>query len=104
MSTYRLENLFEPRSVALVGASPREGSLGKALLANLNDGGFPGALHLVNPHHREIEGSPLRGVARRDREPRRCGDHRYAEGHGARAYRRGRAVGLPRGDHYHRRL
>ena len=58
MSTYRLENLFEPRSVALVGASPREGSLGKALLANLRDGGFPGALHLVNPHHREIEGRP----------------------------------------------
>jgi acetyltransferase len=56
MSTYRLDRLFAPRSVALVGASPRDQSVGRAILKNLHTGGWPGALHLVNPKHREIEG------------------------------------------------
>src|SRR5881409_817013 len=57
MSIYRLETLFAPRSVALVGASPRAGSLGHTVLHNLRAGGFSGALHLVNPRHVEVEGS-----------------------------------------------
>ena len=56
MSTYRLDRLFAPRSVALVGASPRETSLGRAILNNLRAGGWRGPLWLVNPKHREIEG------------------------------------------------
>ncbi|MFO1147613.1 MAG: bifunctional acetate--CoA ligase family protein/GNAT family N-acetyltransferase [Alsobacter sp.] len=56
MSTYRLEHLFAPRSVALVGASTRPGSMGAAIFRNLRDGGFAGELHLVNPRHREIDG------------------------------------------------
>ena len=32
MSTYRLKNLLSPHSVALVGASPRHGSVGRAIL------------------------------------------------------------------------
>jgi acetyltransferase len=31
MSTYRLDKLFSPRSVAVVGASPRETSPGRAV-------------------------------------------------------------------------
>jgi acetyltransferase len=56
MSTYRLKKLISPRSVALVGASPREGSVGRAVLRNLRAGGFSGSLALVNPHHRDIDG------------------------------------------------
>lgn len=56
MSTYRLDSLFAPRSVALVGASPREGSLGRAVLRNMRRGGFEGAIWPVNPRHDEIEG------------------------------------------------
>jgi acetyltransferase len=56
MSTYRLEMLFRPRSVALVGASPRERSLGRAIVRCLRDGQFDGPLHIVNPHYGEIEG------------------------------------------------
>jgi acetyltransferase len=56
MSTYRLEMLFRPRSVALVGASPREQSLGRLIVRCLRDGQFGGSLHIVNPHHRETEG------------------------------------------------
>ncbi|MBF9234982.1 bifunctional acetate--CoA ligase family protein/GNAT family N-acetyltransferase [Microvirga alba] len=56
MSTYRLDKLFAPHSVAVVGASPRPGSLGLTFLKNLMEGGFEGALYPVNPHHRQIEG------------------------------------------------
>jgi acetyltransferase len=56
MSTYRLETLFAPRSVAVVGASPRQTSTGRAVLENLLGSGFPGAIHLVNPRYDEIAG------------------------------------------------
>src|SRR3954470_7624944 len=56
MSTYRLDRLFTPRAVALVGASPRDKSLGRAILNNLRGGGWAGPLHLVNPSHPEIDG------------------------------------------------
>jgi acetyltransferase len=58
MSTYRLERVFSPRSLALVGASPRHKSVGRAILHNLRDGGWSGPLHVVNPMHREIDGIP----------------------------------------------
>jgi len=56
MSTYRLETLFAPRSVAVVGASPRQTSTGRAILQNLRQAGFPGTVYLVNPRYDEIEG------------------------------------------------
>jgi acetyltransferase len=56
MSTYRLDNLFAPRSVALVGASPREHSVGRMVLRNLHEAGFGGTVALVNPKYAEIEG------------------------------------------------
>jgi acetyltransferase len=56
MSTYRLDKLFSPRSVAVVGASPRDTSAGRAVLRNLRNAGFKGSLSLVNPHYGEIEG------------------------------------------------
>jgi acetyl coenzyme A synthetase (ADP forming)-like protein len=48
--------LLHPRSVALVGASRRPGTIGHALLANLKRDGFAGALYPVNPEAAEIEG------------------------------------------------
>jgi acetyltransferase len=56
MSTYRLDKLFSPRSVAVIGASPREKSPGRAVLKNLRGGGFAGDIGLVNPHYDAIEG------------------------------------------------
>lgn len=56
MSTYSLDKLFSARSVAVIGASPRRSSSGRAVLANLHSAGFPGAIHLVNPRYDEIEG------------------------------------------------
>ena len=56
MSTYRLKNLLSPRSVALVGASPRQGSVGRAILRNIREGKFKGEFGLVNSHYAEIDG------------------------------------------------
>jgi len=58
MSTYALEAVFRPKSVAVVGASPREHSVGRAVVRNLREGGFAGPVGLVNPKHRQIEGLP----------------------------------------------
>ncbi|MBR0774479.1 bifunctional acetate--CoA ligase family protein/GNAT family N-acetyltransferase [Bradyrhizobium diazoefficiens] len=58
MSTYRLKNLLSPRSVALVGASPRPASVGRAVLENINKAGFKGAFGLVNSRHEEVGGVP----------------------------------------------
>jgi len=64
MSSYRLDRLFTPRSVALVGASPRKTSVGRAILKNLHDGGFEGPIQLVNPRHAEVEGiAAVRDIA-----------------------------------------
>jgi acetyltransferase len=56
MSTYRLKNLLAPSSVALVGASPRSGSVGRAILGNIHKAKFKGEFGLVNSHYAEIEG------------------------------------------------
>ena len=55
MSTYRLDKLFSPKSIAVVGASPRPTSPGRAVVKNLRDAGFAGQLHVVNPRYPEIE-------------------------------------------------
>src|SRR3954452_17133456 len=56
MSTYRLKNLLSPHSVALVGASARPVSVGRAVLENICNAGFEGQFGLVNPRHAEIGG------------------------------------------------
>src|SRR5882757_51956 len=58
MSTYRLTKLLLPHAVALVGASPRPGSVGRAIIGNLRKAGFKGELGLVNLRHAEIDGIP----------------------------------------------
>jgi acetyltransferase len=65
MSTYRLKNLLSPRSVALIGASPRQGSVGRAILRNIHKAKFKGEFGLVNPRYAEIEGVPtVRSIGR----------------------------------------
>jgi acetyltransferase len=51
-----LEAFFQPRSVAVVGASDQPGSVGAAVFRNLRGGGFAGALWPVNPAHDRIDG------------------------------------------------
>lgn len=53
-----VQRLVTPRSVAVVGASRRRDAIGNAVLRNLRDSGYTGALYPVNPHAAAIEGLP----------------------------------------------
>jgi acetyltransferase len=61
MSTYRLNSLLSPRAVALIGASPRPGSVGLAILDNIRAAGFAGQFGIVNPRYAEIGGIATAG-------------------------------------------
>ena len=56
MSTYRLKNLLLPRSVALIGASPRPTSVGRAIIRNIRKANFKGEFGVVNTEFAEIDG------------------------------------------------
>jgi acetyltransferase len=56
MTVRNLEFLFEPTSVALIGASTEPRSVGLITAQNLVAGGFAGPVWLVNPRHAEIAG------------------------------------------------
>ena len=51
-----LQTMLEARSVAVVGASVREGSVGNQSLVELLEGGFEGVIYPVNPKYQEILG------------------------------------------------
>lgn len=55
MAAHALEPLLNPRSIAVVGASPKPGSFGGAVLRNLRRH-FQGRVFPVNPQHAQIEG------------------------------------------------
>jgi len=56
MTDHRLRPLLAPRSIAVVGASAREGAFGLDTLRNVRHDGFAGPVHPVNPSYGEIEG------------------------------------------------
>ncbi len=56
MSTYRLKSLFEPKSVVVIGGSPRARSAGRAVARNLRVSGFKGQFGWVSPRYNEIDG------------------------------------------------
>jgi len=46
-----LKNFFSPKSIAVVGASPKRGKLGNVLIENIKKGGWKGMLYFVNPKY-----------------------------------------------------
>jgi len=56
MSVRNLDKLFNPRSVALIGASPSTGSVGAVIARNLRRAEFAGEMMFVNPNHSTIDG------------------------------------------------
>jgi acetyltransferase len=68
MPRHSLAPLLAPASVALVGATEREGALGRIVWQNLAAGGLHGELSAVNPKHAEVFGH--RCYPRLDKLPR----------------------------------
>ncbi len=56
MGNKPLDLLFSPKSLALIGASPKENSMGRALLENLIKGGYEGSILPVNPKYKDVLG------------------------------------------------
>ncbi len=59
MSIRHLDSLFDPRSVAVIGASERPGSVGTTVWRNLREAGFPGPRWAVNPKYSQLSGEPV---------------------------------------------
>ena len=51
-----LSPMFAPRSIAVIGATDREGSVGRSILQNLSV--FPGKVFPINPRRTEVLGIP----------------------------------------------
>lgn len=54
MTVRNLKQLFEPGSIAIVGASARTNSIGQSVLKNVLAGGFGGEIMLVNPKYETL--------------------------------------------------
>lgn len=51
-----LETIFNPKSVAVIGASAKDFNIGNRIIKNLVDFGFKGAIYPINPKVDEIRG------------------------------------------------
>jgi acetyltransferase len=56
MTIENLDRVFDPGSVAVIGASARPGSVGAAVMHNLLSRGFKGDIYPVNPGHTAVSG------------------------------------------------
>ena len=54
--TASLRHVLAPKSVAVIGASRRRGTVGRAIVDNIRAGGYAGRLYTVNPRARQIGG------------------------------------------------
>jgi acyl-CoA synthetase (NDP forming)/GNAT superfamily N-acetyltransferase len=53
-----LRHVFAPESVAVIGASRRRGTVGRAILDNIRAAGYRGRLYVVNPRAAQVGGEP----------------------------------------------
>jgi acetyltransferase len=58
MRIHNLDKIFHPHSIAVVGASEKEGRVGAALMRNLLGRGFSGDIYPINRRHRKVFDRP----------------------------------------------
>src|SRR5712691_11172271 len=51
-----LDAMLAPKTVAVIGATEAEGSVGRTLMENLERGGFEGAVYPINPQRPSVLG------------------------------------------------
>ncbi len=51
-----LEKMFDPKSIAIIGASDHQDSVGQALMKNLVGSGYAGSIYPVNPKRKNVFG------------------------------------------------
>ncbi|MEJ2717232.1 MAG: CoA-binding protein, partial [Deltaproteobacteria bacterium] len=52
----RMDRMFSPRSVAVIGAGTTPDKVGHAIMDSLVTGKFPGAIYPIHPRHEEVLG------------------------------------------------
>ena len=55
MEMKRLNGMFKPRAIAVIGASNKEGKVGNMVIKNLLSCGYKGMIYPVNPKEEKIE-------------------------------------------------
>lgn len=58
MRSHYLKNIFNPTSIAVIGASDRAHSVGNKVFKNLLTENFIGQIYAVNPKHKQVQGQP----------------------------------------------
>ena len=58
LEQHYLTTLFEPKSVAVIGASDRENSVGNIIFKNILGSGYKGRLYEIIPIHETIQDQP----------------------------------------------
>ncbi|MGL5632940.1 MAG: CoA-binding protein, partial [Azovibrio sp.] len=58
LEQHYLTSMFEPKSVAVIGASERENSVGNIIFKNILESGYTGRLYAINPKHETILEQP----------------------------------------------
>ena len=91
--------LFNPATIAVIGATEKEGTFGRAVLENALTSGNR-KVYPVNPNRRDGPGSPLLVRDRRRTRTGRSGHHRNPRRHRSRGRRRLRP-GRRGGSHHH---
>ncbi len=56
MSTYRLKQLFDPKSIVLAGVGVGAASAGRVIFDNLKKANYSGSISIVDPHIVEVDG------------------------------------------------
>ena len=56
MSIEKLDKIFKPKSIAVIGASNKIGSAGYRIFRNLIGSGYEGIVYPVNPKKESIQG------------------------------------------------
>jgi acyl-CoA synthetase (NDP forming) len=64
---HRLDPLLRPRSIAVLGATEREATVGRHTIENLLKGGYEGGLYAVNPGAARSSAFPATRRSRRCR-------------------------------------
>jgi acetyltransferase len=65
----KLERIFSPQRIAVIGASEREGSIGAKILQNLTTSGYAGKVFPVNPFRQTVQGLTAYSRIRETPEP-----------------------------------
>ena len=58
MTTHFLDSLFNPKQIAVIGASDKPHSVGEKVFKNLLSAKFTGSIYAVNLKHKQVQGKP----------------------------------------------